>query len=547
MAPNWLTGLLLLSATFQVAAHTIIKTHVTTTQITVHGLEVSKDVKAPASIANRIEARSFDTSLPYSIAPSWVRKVAIEGASESGFLWPLGTHRVPLTAGQVTTLGGTQFSLDTFSRTLYAATPNPYYVPSVSDGEDTTSGFSQASSTARSISDARGQTTFRSDLLRLSQSLNAAESQLGTSNQSIARSSGLSSSLSSITTRSQSGKSNQGIPSSDVSSKFVTSESVLHGSVLAPHTMPGTFNRSLHSSHSVLPSQWINSSSPAPDNMPPSIGVSSSLRNNSKSELRSHLASVSAMTSLGEDNPTSSSEGTTGNDSVTGSKSKTRVASDGIASSSIDSTRVPSKAHQDSTWIFATPKGSSSGGWMEVPITTSETSKGMSRPPITTSTGDHLTRSGSQNYSLAGEEVTVMTGQWREAATGVQCRPPCTLTLPPLSFDKPATLQYPPITTSVCKELNGIIYTYATTIPIPSAVVTELGLQPIAVGSMSSGAPDKTMKVLPLYPTDSCNVAMPSGTVCPKQKYPVGNGGMCGPDVMKSCPDMQCCSANGTW
>lgn len=184
---------------------------------------------------------------------------------------------------------------------------------------------------------------------------------------------------------------------------------------------------------------------------------------------------------------------------------------------------------------------------MEVPITTSETSKGMSRPPITTSTGDHLTRSTSRNYSFAGEEITVMTGQWREAATGVQCKPPCTLTLPPLSFDKPATLQYPPITTSVCKELNGIIYTYATTISIPSAVVTELGLQPIAVGSMSSGAPDKTMKVLPLYPTDSCNVAMPSGTVCPKQKYPVGNGGMCGPDVMKSCPDMQCCSANGTW
>lgn len=88
-----------------------------------------------------------------------------------------------------------------------------------------------------------------------------------------------------------------------------------------------------------------------------------------------------------------------------------------------------------------------------------------------------------------------MTGQWDEQVTGMSCEAPCTMTLPPIPLNTPATLRYPPAITSVCTNFGDQIYRYATTISVDPVVVTELALLPVSVGAMTGRQPAVTSEV----------------------------------------------------
>ena len=139
-----------------------------------------------------------------------------------------------------------------------------------------------------------------------------------------------------------------------------------------------------------------------------------------------------------------------------------------------------------------------------------------------------------------------MTGQWDEQVMQMSCEAPCTMTLPPIPLNIPATLRYPPAITSVCTNVGGQIYRYATTVSVDSIVITELALLPVSVGAMTGRQPAVTSEVDFSLPHGSCSIALPSGDICAKRPADSTNG-TCGPQVGLGCPDMQCCGPSETW
>ena len=140
---------------------TVTKTHITTTQITVndghHGIHaVASTPKVPNSISGETNSES---SLGDELLPDLElnRRTAQNAASTStnpSMLWTIGTHPVYLTAGEVTRIDGTMFSLDTGSGSVYflntkASTPR---TSETSVGAGGSEGSSASSTTTSSRS-----------------------------------------------------------------------------------------------------------------------------------------------------------------------------------------------------------------------------------------------------------------------------------------------------------------------------------------------------------------------------------------------------------
>jgi hypothetical protein len=83
--------------------------------------------------------------------------------------------------------------------------------------------------------------------------------------------------------------------------------------------------------------------------------------------------------------------------------------------------------------------------------------------------------------------VTLQTGEWRESALLMSCKAPCTLNLPPISLEPSAVLQYSAVTASICTHVGNQIYRFATTVSVDPVTITELTLDPVAVGTMTAG------------------------------------------------------------
>ena len=148
-------------------------------------------------------------------------------------------------------------------------------------------------------------------------------------------------------------------------------------------------------------------------------------------------------------------------------------------------------------------------------------------------------------------EVTLMTGQWRQAIESLECKPPCQMTLPPIPFNKPATLIYPHITKSVCRKVGAVVYRYVSTIPVSPVTIDFLELQPLSVIAMVGDQVITTTAADPIYPPGSCSMALPEGDSCKDAPYPMANNddGGCGltNEGPVGCPDMQCCGPSGIW
>lgn len=150
-------------------------------------------------------------------------------------------------------------------------------------------------------------------------------------------------------------------------------------------------------------------------------------------------------------------------------------------------------------------------------------------------------------FAMSEQGITIETDKWAYSAKAMSCKPPCTMTLPPLSFAQPATLSYPPVSTTICKEVDGVVYTYSTTISIALDTVSEMSLQPVTLKPMSSGDPMATYHATPVYPGQRVS----NGNACWRDVRQTGLSGERGWQVRKdsktSCPSMQCCSPEGVW
>lgn len=274
-----------------------------------------------------------------------------------------------------------------------------------------------------------------------------------------------------------------------------------------------------------------------------------------------------SLTSKGANNTTVSMPNDSSNLPSTGNftrPSTTRSEGDsrtGFVSTPSDSRTNLFTAPSDSrTNLFSTPSDSGTAIFSTPSNThaTRSTEKASNHPSITSlatlpdgagSSGatDSTASNSSWSWPTLLDEITIQTGDWEEAATSASCKPPCTLTLPALSFDKPATLSYPDVTSSVCIVMSGVMYSYVTAVKIAPVTVTEMSLKPLPVPSMISGAPSATFTAAPLYPAPSCGFWMPPGDGCPALEHPESKDGICGIANGKSCPDMQCCSSDGKW
>lgn len=228
---------------------------------------------------------------------------------------------------------------------------------------------------------------------------------------------------------------------------------------------------------------------------------------------------------------------TTSSTGTSSSKSEDESNSSMLASSSSSAEEMKggsSKTNGDSS-------SETTGTNMPGTMTTGGTATSMSSG-LGSKTTDSLSLSGKPT------EVTLQTVAWRNSASMLSCKPPCTLTLPPIPLNTPAVLEYPAITTSICTNVGSLIYTYLTTISVSAATISELELKPVPVSSMTSGQPAVTSAADPQYPLGQCSMALPAGNQCLDSGPPASTDGKCGMSSGGTrCPGMQCCSALGRW
>lgn len=164
--------------------------------------------------------------------------------------------------------------------------------------------------------------------------------------------------------------------------------------------------------------------------------------------------------------------------------------------------------------------------------------------------GVYATTSGSAHKQTTSTFVPdASKSKWNSQMSKNTCNPPCTQTIPTLTLNHAETVQYWNVTTSFCKEIDGVTYASSTTIKPPVLTLKELGFKPVKIPA--SVKPSDI--IFPYYdtwvtsePPFDVSVAA-SATACPSSSQEVSEkGGKCGPGTSHRCADMECCGADNT-
>jgi hypothetical protein len=273
-----------------------------------------------------------------------------------------------------------------------------------------------------------------------------------------------------------------------------------------------------------------------------SLSVTSSLATTLDPSLQPSSISISdrrnftALTSGKPRGPPSALTFSSSTNSIEPSDNTTSTTTAGVSDISADQSSTGEETMpRSTTGPTSRPRPKSSTEGSTVPSSTDSTSTITATPFSSSILGNAVP-----------QWVTLQTGEWRESALLMSCKAPCTLNLPPISLEPSAVLQYSAVTASICTHVGNQIYRFATTVSVDPVTITELTLDPVAVGTMTAGQPAMTGEAGFQYPAGTCSMALPPGELCARRP-PDSTNGTCGPRAVMGCPDMQCCGPGGTW